>query len=129
MITQPIPIFQLLDQRRRELEMTYAILAKRSCVSVPTVCRILSGSDPGASFANVQAVAEAQGMGVSLTSESNPEEFRFQQAQRKARRLVGIVQGTAGLEGQAVDADAVERMRNRTVHELLAGSPRKLWGD
>ena len=126
---QRIPVFQLLDQRRRELGMTYAILAKRSRVSVATVCRILSGSDPGASFANVQAVAEALGMAVSLTSASDPTEYRLQQAQQKARRLVGLVQGTSALEGQAVDAEAIEDMQNQTIHELLAGSPRKLWDD
>jgi len=37
------------------------------------------------------------------------------------------VQGTAGLEGQAVDEKAVESMVEQTTQELLAGSTRKLW--
>ena len=121
--------FQFLDQRRRELGMSHADLARRSGVSVPTVTRILSAMDPAASFSNVHAVAAALGVRVDLTPQSEPEEFRQQQAQEKARRLVSLVQGNSGLEGQAVDDATVNRMINRTVVELLAGPGRRLWGD
>jgi hypothetical protein len=38
-----------------------------------------------------------------------------------------MVQGTSGLEAQAVDREALEQMIRRTTHELLAGPKRRLW--
>jgi transcriptional regulator with XRE-family HTH domain len=112
-----------LDRRRRALGITYKALAKRSGVPMPTVVRILSGSDSGARYANVQAIASALGDDADL------EQFRETQARRKAQHLVAMVQGTSGLEGQALDEATIARMVNQTVHELLAGSGRKLWSD
>jgi hypothetical protein len=93
------------------------------------VQRVLSGRHPEASFANVVAIAEALGLGLRFESRVEPGRLRREQAERKARRLVALVQGTSGLEGQAVDPEAVEAMVERTTHELLAGPKRRLWGD
>ncbi len=56
-------------------------------------------------------------------------DLKREQAERKARKLVSLVQGTSGLEGQAVDGQTLESMVERTTHELLAGSNRRLWSD
>ncbi len=62
-----------LNQRRQELGLIVETLAKRSGVSRPTVQRILSGSNPTASFANVLAIAEALGLSYGWTPESMSE--------------------------------------------------------
>ena len=123
-----ITLFEELDLRRRELGMTLATLAGRSGLSVRTVLRILSGQG-AASWSNVAAIADALGMTIEMRSLSDVEDLREQQARRKAERLVNMVQGTSGLEGQAVDKEKAEHMVRRTVHELLAGSDRKLWSE
>ena len=56
------------------------------------------------------------------------EELRRNQATRKAKRLVGLVQGTSGLEGQSVDQHDLELMVARTAEKLLR-SKRKLWAE
>jgi len=122
-------LFAELDLRRRELGMAMGNLAKKSGLSLRTVARILSGDHAHASWANVTALADALGVTVELRPVANPEDLREQQAQRKAERLVKMVQGTSALEAQAVDKDQIERMKRRTVHELLAGSDRKLWAE
>ena len=122
-------LLRTLDARRRELGMSHAVLAQRSAVSLPTVQRILSGNHTTASFANVVAIADALGMCLKFGATVEPEKLRRVQARQKAKRLVRMVQGTSGLEGQAVDADTIRRLEERTVHELLAGSNRRLWGD
>src|SRR4051794_1905655 len=99
-----------LEDRRKELGMSFEALVKRSGVSRATVRRILSGDHATASFANVVAVAEALGVGVRLDPIAPAEEYEEREAERKARRLVSMVQGTMGLESQAVDAAAVSRM-------------------
>jgi transcriptional regulator with XRE-family HTH domain len=118
-----------LEARRRKLDMPIEALVKRSGVSRATVRRILSGDHTGASFIKVLAVAEALGLEVRFDTETAEEAFRERQAVQKARRLVGLVQGTSGLEAQAVDPAAVECMVQRTTHELLSGSKKKLWSD
>jgi transcriptional regulator with XRE-family HTH domain len=122
-------LFDKLDQRRRMLGMTYSALSKRSGVSVPTLVRILSGSQSAASFAAVVAVANALGMDVEISQIARAERFREQQAKTKASRLIETLQGTSSLEEQGLDGDTIEDMKRRTVHELLAGSSRRLWGE
>ena len=118
-----------LDKRRRDLGLSYELLARRSGVSRPTVQRILTGRQPAASFANVMSIAEALGLGLRFESRIDPGRLKQEQAERKARSLVALVQGTSGLEGQAVDRGAVESMVEQTTHELLVGPKRKLWSE
>src|SRR5205823_4847667 len=122
-------ILNTLESRRRDLRISVTDLARRSKVSLPTVNRILSGRFPNASFANVLAVANALGMSASFEPLSPAAEFREEQARRKAKRLVGMVQATSALEAQAVDDESLRQMTRQTVHELLAGSPRALWSE
>jgi transcriptional regulator with XRE-family HTH domain len=109
--------------------MSYAVLARRSGVSMPTVVRILNATTANPGLGYVKAIAAALGMGVSLEPKITARELLARQARQRARQLVGIVQATSGLEAQAVDDEAVREMTHQTVHELLAGSPRRLWGE
>lgn len=117
-----------LDERRRALGMTYAILAKRSGVSQASVVRILSGKQPSASFDHVLAIARSLGIDLRASCAS-PEEFQKTRAAEKADSFVRMAQGTMGLEGQAVGQDLLSRLKQQTVQKLLAGSKLKLWRD
>jgi transcriptional regulator with XRE-family HTH domain len=128
-MTDDAPLLKSLDERRRELGLSYELLSRRCGVSRPTVQRILSGHHAAASFANVLAIAESLGLGLRFDSAVDTRDLRQEQAERKAKKLVALVQGTSGLEGQAVDEKSVESMVEQTMHELLAGSKRKLWSD
>ncbi|MBX3402828.1 MAG: helix-turn-helix domain-containing protein [Phycisphaeraceae bacterium] len=117
-----------LSWRRRALGMSHAVVAARSGVAEPTVKRILGGQMAAASFGTVVAIAEA--LGVSLGAiEVDPEELRRRQARRKAEQIARLVQGTSALEGQAVDPESFNRLVERSYHELLAGSNRRLWSE
>ena len=118
-----------LNARRRELKMSFGVVAKRSGVSAPTVVRTLSGHNPNVSLENVAAIANALGMDVTLTERAPAIEIREQQACSKARRLSNIVQGTLGLESQAIDPSALDAIAKQTAHELLTGPARKLWSE
>jgi transcriptional regulator with XRE-family HTH domain len=127
-----------LELRRRELGMSYRVLAQRSGVSLPVVQRLLSGRIQSPSFRNVMAVAQALGEGLprvlpdgSCTFDFgvSAQKLREQQAEQKARGLVGMVQGTSALEAQAVNKTVYHTMVERTCHELLAGSNQRLWSD
>jgi transcriptional regulator with XRE-family HTH domain len=120
--------WQTLNKRRLGLGMSIAALACRSKVSLPTVQRILSGKAPLASIANLLAIASA--LGVRFEIQMKPAlEVRRQQAMEKARKLVGMVQPTSALEGQAVVEDVVKKMVARTARELLAAGKRSLWSE
>ena len=118
-----------LDRRRRDLGISSRLLSKRSGVSLPTTQRILSGQQVTASFSNIVAIAEALGLHLCFDCAIDSGKMKREQAKRKAKKLVSLVQGTSGLEGQAVDRRTVESMVDQTMHELLAGSRRKLWSD
>jgi len=127
-----------LDLRRRELGMSYRVLAELSGASLPVVQRLLSAKVQDPSFPIVMAVVNALGGGIprilpdgSCTFEFpvSAEKIREQRATEKARKLVGLVQGTSALEAQAVRKADYLQMLNRTRHELLAGSSQRLWSD
>ncbi len=121
------PLFEKLESRRKELGLSQSALAERSGVSLPTVQRILSGHSPAASFENTVAIAQAVGMLLDAVPILPAQEILEQQALKKAERLVRMVQGTSGLEAQAVSGRHLGQMIKKTVQELLAGSRRRLW--
>lgn len=104
-------------------------LAKRSGVSLPTVQRILSGRHSSASFEAVIAISNALGIEIEAKETSSAREFIRDGAFQKARRLAQMVQATSGLEGQAVETDAMNELTDQAMHLLMAGSRRKLWAD
>lgn len=106
--------------------MSQAALAKRSGVSLPTVQRVLSGNHSTASFASVMAISDALGIEIEMKSD---REYTKEVATEKARRLVGAVQATSGLEGQAIGPDQLKELIDSAVHTLMAGSRRKLWAE
>ncbi len=116
-----------LENRRRQLGMSCAVLAKRAGVSLATVQRMLGGNLDSATMANVRAVAAALGLDLEMHASTSAQEFCERQAEAKAKQLVDLVQGSSGLEGQGVDAETLSQMVQQTIHELMAGSKRKLW--
>jgi transcriptional regulator with XRE-family HTH domain len=121
--------FESLERRRQELGLSCERLAQRSGVSRATVQRILSGRLASVSHASVLSVVRALGLELRLDSQASPQELKEEQARKKAKKLVALVQGTSGLEGQAVDRAAYRQMVDRTVSELLSGSRRRLWSE
>ena len=116
-----------LDQRRRELGMTFEALSKRSEVPISTLKAIFKKGVEHATFANVAAIADALGLDIEFANEVDSYDLLHQQAVSKARELVGMVQGTSGLESQAIEQSHLEKMVSQLVHQLMAGSRRKLW--
>lgn len=115
-----------LTSRRKALGMSFAALASRSGVSEPTVKRILAGQIADAAFANVAAITRALGISIDL-DETDVEELCRRQARMKAEQIARLVQGTSALESQAVDSETYNRLVEKSYHELLAGSRRRLW--
>lgn len=109
--------------------MSMSALAKRSGVSLPTVQRVLSDGHSTASFKSVIAISNALGIDIEAKETKGAHEFVRDGAMRKARRLVGMVQGTLGLEGQAVAADKINELTDNALHTLMSGPRRKLWMD
>ena len=117
-----------LNQRRQDVGVTFALLAQRTGLSLRTVQRVLSGEENDPGFGTVVSIAEA--LGVSLRFEADdPDEFRRKRAEQKADQVLALVQGTSALEAQALSDESKRRLKERTVHELLAGPRRKLWAD
>jgi hypothetical protein len=117
-----------LESHRRSLGMSCAALAKRSGLSLRTVQRVLSGTEPRASLSAVVRIAAAMEGSIALQF-SDANQTRRRAAEQKAERLVDLVQGTMGLEAQAVDARTLAELRQRTVRDLLRGSSRRLWDE
>ncbi len=116
-----------LDDRRQELGMTLEALSKCSEVPVSTLKAIFRKGVEHATFGNVAAIAEALRVDIEFADEVDSYQLLHQQAIKKARELVGMVQGTSGLESQAVEQSQIDLMIQQLIHQLMAGSRRKLW--
>ena len=117
-----------LNKRRRDLGMSEQMLAKRAGISRNTVRRILLGDSQNVSLSSFVGLTEALGVEVRLENEA-PENYLERQAVKKARQLVEMVQANMALESQAVGSDLLNKMIRDTVHKLMAGSKRNLWGE
>ena len=124
----PISVIVHLDQRRVTLGMSRSELARRAHLGLRTVQRILSGEDACAEFATVLAIANVVGATLRVDGE-DPNHMRLRQAQRKAEKLTSMLQGTSGLESQALDKQSLEPIKQQMVRDLLAGSSRNLWDE
>ena len=116
-----------LRKRRQELGMTFEALSKRSEVPISTIKAIFSRGVEHSTFSKVEAIADALGIGIDFSSEVDSYQLLHEQAEKKARELVGMVQGTSGLESQAIDQSQLELMVLKLIHQLMAGSRKKLW--
>ena len=94
---------------------------------MPTVTRILTSDLNHASVTNVRSVAAALGVELTVEATTDSHELREREALAKATKIVQLVQGSSGLEAQAVDSEAYQRMIDQTTHELMAGSRRRIW--
>ncbi len=117
-----------LNSRRQNLGMTYSALAKRTGLGQRTVQRVLSGEEANSDFTTLARIADALGASIKFEC-ADLNEIRRRQAERKAERIVGMVQGTMALEAQAVEHGTVRELKERTVRDLLSGSSRKLWDE
>ena len=119
--------------------MTVEILVKKSGVSRATLYRLLQGVQDTPAIHKVAAVAEALGVKATFApvatayqvkvvfSAADVDKLLKQQAKRQAKRLVGMVQGTMGLESQAVKMEQAARMIETTYIRLMSGPKKRLW--
>lgn len=126
-MAKAVDILQELEKRRRELHMSCEILAQRSHTSLRTVQRVLQGEESAARLTTVTAIAEALGVDLGIARRLDAQRMRRQEADRKARRLVAMSQGTAVLEEQGVSTAVHGRMRRKIAKELLTGPAIRLW--
>lgn len=115
-----------LDRQRRDLRMSCKALAARSGLTLRTVQRVLSGRCGDVRFGSVLAIARALGADLHLATRST-DKVRYAQAKMKARKLAGVAQGSAALEGMAVRGATLRSVARRIEEKLLAGPPIRLW--
>lgn len=121
-------ILQALDTRRKALGLSCAAIAREAGISLRTAQRVMSGDDSNVTLSTLTRVADVLGVRLGIAS-IDLNVVRKRRAEVKARRLVGLVQGTMGLEAAAVDYQTLSELHQQTVRDLLRGSNRRLWED
>ena len=120
--------------RRKILGMPLRVLSRLAGTSRPTLCRVLGGDLKAARHDRVMKILRATGIRLRTDDEGEchldaipAEEFVARQAQKQARTIVYLTQGTMALESQAVSQDFMAEMVGDTTRKLLAGPKRDLW--
>ncbi|HEY7425731.1 MAG TPA: hypothetical protein VH682_15990 [Gemmataceae bacterium] len=118
---------EALDKQRRTLKMPLHILAERAHLSRATVCRILKEKRASSSLESVLAVASVLGAEGELHIQ-DPEKLVEQQVQKRAKRIVRMVQGTMALEGQGItDPKHLDQLVETAAREIRAKPRKQLW--
>lgn len=116
-----------LDKQRRALKMPLHILAELAQLSRATVCRILKEKRASSSLENVLAIARVLGAEVKLHIQ-DPEKLVEHQVQKRAKRIVRMVQGTMALEGQGItDPNHLDQLVETAAKEIRAKPRKQLW--
>jgi transcriptional regulator with XRE-family HTH domain len=131
-----MPWFDVLALRRRELGISYSVLARLSGVSKPAIQRLLTGKVGAPGLSNVTAVALALGMegirfrtdgSIQFDSSADVQTLREEQALKKAQKMVAMDRDRRVLDAQKVGEAEYRAMVERMYGELLTGSSRRLW--
>jgi len=79
-------LIEQLETRRAALSMPYTSLGRRAGLSTATVYGILQGNRTNSTFSTLQSIAEALGVRlvVSIETDLTPEEMRLEQARATA---------------------------------------------
>ncbi|HWG43618.1 MAG TPA: helix-turn-helix transcriptional regulator [Gemmataceae bacterium] len=118
---------EALDKQRRALKMSLPVLAERAKLSRATVCRILKEKRTSSSLESVLAIANVLGGEVELHME-DPEKLVERQIQKRAKKIVRMVQGTMALEGQGItDPDHIDQLVEMAAKEIRAKPRKQLW--
>ena len=104
-------------------------MSEKSGVSVSGLKSIFKKGVESSQLSNVIAIAKSLGLEISCRSVKESHEVRFEQARRKAENLAGMLQGTMALESQAITNAELEEIIKNMVHELMAGSSKRLWAE
>ena len=125
-MTQAQNMLAMLEARRKGLGMSCKALAERSGLTALTVQKVLQGGK-NANLSTVLAISQALGAQIGLVRESKLSAVKRRQARAKAHQLAAITQGSAALEAQAVDDDAIKRAERQIEADLLSGPAIRLW--
>ncbi len=115
-----------LDQRRKELGMSFRILAHQSGLGPATVQRVLRGQS-GERFETILKIAEALGVGIGIVKPRRVTAVRRDWAKMKAGKIVALAQGSAALESQAINDVEIKRISRKIEDSLLADTNIRLW--
>lgn len=124
-----VELINVLNLQKNRLGISYRALASKVGATELTLKKILSGKNPTAHFKHVVSLANALGVELVPEVRMDAEKMREMQAEKKAKEIVAMVQGTSILEDQALEDEEISRLVKQTIHELLAGSSRKLWAE
>ena len=118
-------ILGFLRQRRRELKMPIYALSERANTSVSTIKRVLGG-DASVSYSTLCRIAQAMGASFEINARS-PRNVIKQEANRMARMVAKMVQGTSAMEAQGVDKETLDRIEQTAEAELTTHLGSMLW--
>ena len=118
---------EALEHQRRALKMPLPILAQRAKLSRATVCRILKEKRLTASLENVLAIARVLGAEIAVHLQT-PEDVIEQEVQKRAKKIVQMVQGTMALEAQGItDPILLKQLVETAAREIRAKPRKQLW--
>ncbi|HKI37312.1 MAG TPA: hypothetical protein VKA46_35995 [Gemmataceae bacterium] len=118
---------EALDKQRRALKMPLQVLAQLAQVSRATVCRILQERKTSASLESVLAIARVLGAVVEVSIQ-DPEKLIEEEVQKRAKKIVRMVQGTMALESQGItDPKHLDQLVETAAREIRAKPRKQVW--
>lgn len=115
-----LDLINRIIERKKQLNITVANLAKLSGVGVRTVNRVLNNED--VKLSTIEHVTNFLGLDFAGNEQVSLSALKEQRAHEKALFLASIVQGTSALEMQGLDDDNLNSIISMYEKEFLSGS-------
>lgn len=115
-----LDLINRIIERKKQLNITVANLAKLSGVGVRTVNRVLNNED--VKLSTIEHITNFLGLDFAGNEQVSLSALKEQRAHEKALFLASIVQGTSALEMQGLDDDNLNSIISTYEKEFLSGS-------
>lgn len=126
------PPFGWIRAIREALGMTPTQLAKRMGIARPRIHELEKAEKTGATtLKSLRQAAEAMDCTLvyAFVPNGSLDDIVQKRAKRKADERLTRLEHTMRLENQTPDKSDLADERDRLRHEILSGSPRKLWDE
>ncbi len=120
-------LIKKVKNRKRELNLTYELIADLTGLGYRTIVRFFNGDD--VKLSTVEKITNLLGLDFAGNELISTKKLLEKRAEQKAFEIVSLVQDTSSLEEQGLDNDRLKELLEFTKNQYLTENKKLLWAN
>ncbi len=120
-------LIKKVKNRKRELNLTYELIADLTGLGYRTIVRFFNGDD--VKLSTVEKITNLLGLDFAGNELISTKKLLEKRAEQKAFEIVSLVQDTSSLEEQGLDNDRLKELLEFTKNQYLTENKKFLWAN